>query len=319
MPATPAPVISTPGYEALTSGIGLWVDSQRALLRVEGARADRMLDGLLSADLSALRPGERALSFVLTAKGRPVALPMVIRLEDAVLLDVTLAALADLLRHFSTYLPPRFASVTVIEGARKVSLLGPDAGKAVDSVSAGDHLWMQRAPEEGGGVDVYLIDRVEEGLRSLDSAVRSIGGRACSPADYEVWRIERGLPRFGVDVTEDNLPQETGLAERAVSFEKGCYTGQEVVARIHYRGHVNRHLRGIRQASGAPTSPIPSGTPLTRDGRVVGTVTSSCASPRFGSIALGYVRREVSAGEEIRSEFDPEIPFLVGELPFTIT
>jgi len=151
----------------------------------------------------------------------------------------------------------------------------------------------------------------------IESAAVSHGGAVASPADYEVWRIERGIPRFGLDVTADNLPQETGLVPRAVSFDKGCYTGQEVVARIHYRGHVNRHLRGIRRAKSHAGPPLAPGSELTHEGRVVGTVTSSCASPRFGPIGLAYVRREAVTGDTVDAATDPSSTWLLSDTPFT--
>jgi folate-binding protein YgfZ len=307
----------TPGYVALTSSVAAWVDPDRTLVRVEGPRAAGLLNGLLSADVEALRPGDAALSFILTPKGRPVAVPTVLRLEDAILLDVSRAALSGLLDHFRTYLPPRFASVTVLDDARRVSLLGPHATEAATGLDlAGNPLRVARASEDAGGVDFYLpgdgTDR-----EAIESAAVSLGGAVASPADYETWRIERGISRFGLDITADNLPQETGLVPRAVSFDKGCYTGQEVVARIQYRGHVNRHLRGIRRAESPAGPPLAPGTELTREGKIVGTITSSCASPRFGPIGLAYVRHELFTGDSVDAATDPSSTWLLSDIPFT--
>jgi len=284
--------------------------------------AARLLGGLLSADVEALLPGDSALSFVLTPKGRPIAVPTVVRTEDAILLDVTRAALPGLLDHFGTYLPPRFAPLTVLGDARRVSLLGllPTAlMKGLDL--AGDVPRVTRAPEEGSGMDFYLLSGDGPDREAIEHAALAAGGAIVSPADYETCRIELGVPRFGVDITADNLPQETGLVPRAVSFDKGCYTGQEVLARIHYRGHVNRHLRGIRPVeppSGeSPGPPLESGTELAREGRVVGAVTSSCSSPRFGPIGLAYLRRELGPGDVVEAASDPSTAWLVSDLPFT--
>ncbi len=315
------PSISS-GYEALTRGVAVWVEPDRALVRVEGPKAARLLGGLLSADVEALRPGDAALSFVLTPKGRPLAIPTVVRLEDSILLDVSRAALPGLLDHFGTYLPPRFAPVTVLEDAVRISLLGPGATEVATGLAlAGDSPRAARDPQEGGGVDFYLSDHGPD-REAIEHAALAAGGAVASPADYEVWRIELGIPRFGIDITADNLPQETGLVPRAVSFEKGCYTGQEVVARIHYRGHVNRHLRGIRRvepsSAQSPAWPIESGTEITREGRVVGVLTSSCNSPRFGSIGLAYLRRELVTGDVVVAASDPSSTWLVGDTPFTL-
>ena len=307
-----------PGYEALTSGVAAWVDSDRNLLRVEGARAAAVLDGLLSADVEALQPGDSTLAFVLTSKGRPVAVPVVIRSHDSILLDVSRAALPGLLDHFGTYLPPRFASVTRLEDARRVSLLGPDAAAvAAELELPGDPLRVERAPEEGGGLDFYFPDGGSLGV--LEAAVRAAGGEVATAADYEIWRIEQGIARFGQDITADNLPQETGLVARAVSFDKGCYTGQEVVARIHYRGQVNRHLRGIRPTQTYAGPSVPHGTELRRNGRAAGTTASWCTSPRYGPIGLAYVRRELTAGDTVEVAADSTFTCIVTELPFTST
>jgi folate-binding protein YgfZ len=310
-------LVPGPGYEALTSGVAMWVDPDRVLLRVEGARAAAVLNGLLSADVLALQPGGSTLSFVLTSKGRPVAVPVVVCAEDSILLDVSRVALPGLFDHFGTYLPPRFASVTMLEDGRRVSLLGPDAaGVAAQLELPTGVLRVERPPEYGGGVDLYFPDGLDG---AIEAAVRAAGGEVASPHDYEIWRIERGIPRFGLDITAENLPQETGLVPLGVSFDKGCYTGQEVVARIHYRGQVNRHLRGIRPSRPYSGPPVPSGTELKKDGRVVGAATSWCASPRLGLIGLGYVRRELAVGDEIDVAADPPFRCVVTDCRFTST
>lgn len=309
---------TSPGYSALTSSVAAWVDPDRTLVRIEGSRAARLLNGLLSADVEALRPGDAALSFILTPKGRPVAVPTVLRLEDEFLLDASRAALPGLLDHFRTYLPPRFASVTILDDARRVSLLGPHAIEAATGLDlTGEFFRVTRAPEDGGGIDVFLTNDGPD-LEAIEAAAVSTGGAVACPADHEVWRIECGIPRFGRDITPDNLPQETGLVARAVSFEKGCYTGQEVVARIHYRGHVNRYLRGIRRAGPPAGPPLPPGSDLTREDRVVGSVTSSCVSPRFGPIGLAYVRHELIIGDSVDSAIDPTSTWVLSDTPFTL-
>jgi folate-binding protein YgfZ len=307
------------GYAALTESVGTWTDPGRVIIRIGGPRADRMLNGLLSTDITLLQPGDAALSFVLTSKGRPVAVPKVIRTQDAILLDVSRASLPGLLDHFGTYLPPRFATVTVLEGARRISLLGPRSeGVAAEVATASGCLFIPRDLSDGGGVDVYMLsDEDRSAVAVIEAAISAAGGLSASAADYDTWRIERGIPVFGVDITADNLPQETGLVERAVSFDKGCFTGQEVVARIHYRGHVNRHLRGLRSTDPSTRPCLQPDEAVYSKGRVVGAVTSSCDSPRFGPICLAYVRREVAPGDEIGVSPDAHTGWLVSGLPFT--
>jgi len=326
MAATDSPSLAgTPaGYHALTSGAALYEDPGRAVVRIEGERAARVLNGLVSADIEALRPGQATLTFILTSRGRPLALPTVIRHESAFFLDVSRAALPGLLDHFGTYLPPRFASVDVLDGARRLSLIGPEAAHVEARVTreAGAHgvlpasaLLVARAETEGGGFDCIFF---EGGAAADDfaSALRAAGAVPASDSAFEAWRIEMGIPRFGQDVTGDHLPQETGLVSRAVSFDKGCYTGQEVVARIHYRGRVQRHLLGVEALEAPARAPAP-GTRLSRDGRDAGEITSWCESPRFGAIGLAYVRRELGAGDAIRLESTPPVRARVCPLPFT--
>ena len=130
-------------------------------------------------------------------------------------------------------------------------------------------------------------------------------------AAVECLRVEHGRPRYGIDLDDTVIPQEAGLNERAVSFTKGCYVGQETVARLYYRGKPNRNLRGLRLS--APASP---GDEITFQGRVVGRVTSVAASPRFGPIALGFVRREAPVGTTVSVGSGDRVTGEVTELPF---
>jgi len=135
----------------------------------------------------------------------------------------------------------------------------------------------------------------------LIAEAKSVGGRACGWTAFEIARIEAGIPRFGADMDETNLPLECGIEARAVSYNKGCYIGQEVINRIHSIGHVNRELRRLRLADELKTLPA-RGDKLVHDGKEVGHVTSAVHSPTLNAnIALGYVRREVNqAGTELK-------------------
>src|SRR5207302_4488425 len=125
-------------------------------------------------------------------------------------------------------------------------------------------------------------------------------------------RVERGRPRYGIDLDDTVIPQEAGLNERAVSFSKGCYVGQETVARLYYRGKPNRQLRGLRLSAPAAAP----GDELSFEGRVVGRLTSVASSPRFGPIALGFVRREARVGSSVAVGADARLTAEVTELPF---
>jgi len=191
-----------------------------------------------------------------------------------------------------------------------LSLVGPHASRAVGG-DVGPELANRAA--QLGGADVLLVatDLGVDVVCAAADAERVRGALdvpAVPEAAAEVLRVESGRPRYGVDLDETTIPQEAGLNERAVSFTKGCYVGQETVARLHYRGKPNRHLRGLRFSEAVPT-----GTPLLLGEREVGRVGSSVASPRFGPIGLALVRREAAVGDELVAG---EGRAVVAELPF---
>ena len=153
------------------------------------------------------------------------------------------------------------------------------------------------------GVDVICdAERVDEVKAAL-------GVPEVSEAAAEIMRVETGRPRYGIDLDESVIPQEAGLNERAVNFEKGCYVGQETVARLFYRGKPNRHLRGLRLSE-----PVATGEPLRLGEREVGRVGTSVVSPAHGPIALAIVRREAAPGDTVA--VGERATALVGELPF---
>lgn len=323
------------GYEGLVDSAAL-VEEERTLLEVSGERAGQMLGGLLTCDVAKLGEREARYGFLLTPKGRPVAELRVLRLPGSFWLDLPMAAREGTLRHFEKFLPPRFARVEELGDRIRLGLVGPSAAGAWRSLGAGTRdaelpeplrvlrsliadaevPAVGREPIEGPGADLYPRSGDSGPVReALVAAVRAVGGGAASPGAYDAWRVERGIPVYGREITEEVLPQETGQEDRAIAFDKGCYTGQEVVARIHYRGHVNRLLRGISLEGGTPKS----GAPLFRGEKEVGSVTTSVRSPRLGPIALAYVRREIEPGERLRVGA-PEGPCraTVQLLPFTV-
>jgi tRNA-modifying protein YgfZ len=144
-------------------------------------------------------------------------------------------------------------------------------------------------------------------------ALITAGAEPVNEEAAEVVRVESGRPRYGVDLApEAVIPQEAGLNERAVSFEKGCYVGQETVARLHWRGKPNRHLRGLRLSE-----PVPAGTVLRAGEKEVGAVTSPLVSPALGPIVLALVRREVAPGDTVAAG-DGDATAQVVELPFRL-
>lgn len=297
---------NAPGYQALAYEVAAYEDASRRVLDVTGDGAIDALNGLVTADLLATDDDAAFPTLILTPKGKVLADAVVVRVERGVLLDVPAAAWAGLEDHFARYLPPRFARLEPT-GVRVVRIRGPLAVEhertdpvlvALDgpTYTGRDGSYWAVVPYRGGlaarpseGFDLYLPPEAAHGIDLPEASAEA----------WDVWRIENGIPEFGRDINEDNLPQETGLVPERVSFAKGCYTGQEVVARIHYRGHVNRNLLGI-QVEGSPIGPaLAAGDEVAVDDKVVGTVTSAVESPTHGWIGLGYVRRELEPGDEV--------------------
>lgn len=326
----------------LSRTAGLLDQTDRVVVEVSGRRAHRMLTGLLTNELPPAGEARAVYTFLLTAKGRPVAEARAVPLEENVVwLDVPAACARGLLEHLGRTLPPLYARFEPRPEIVGLGLVGPRSEEALNAWTGesdrppGDDLpplalWrraadgeegplvVRREPDEGPGFDLYVeAGDLERTWAGLLGAVEAAGGGAAGREAYEIWRVERGIPAYGSEIGPDTLPQETGQQGRAISLSKGCYTGQEVVARIHYRGHVNRHLRGLRPVGASDGEPFSAGETLYREGRGVGSVTSAALSPRLGPIALGYVRREVGPGERLGRAPDGPPTVEVVKLPFT--
>jgi folate-binding protein YgfZ len=171
------------------------------------------------------------------------------------------------------------------------------------------------------GFDIFVPSNALTSMADkLVATVKAMGGAACGWTAFETARIEAGLPRYGADMDETNLPLECGIEARAISYNKGCYLGQEVINRIHSIGHVNRQLRGLRLADDLPALPA-RGDKLFKAGKEAGYITSAVHSPSLDAIiALGYVRREAEvSGGELRLRLGQgEFPARLVDLPFVV-
>ncbi len=293
-------------YDAALSGCALLDRSERGKLALSGRGAKEFLQGQVSNDVEGLAPGAGCYAAFLTPKGKMLGDLRILDTGEELLLDTERTALQELfnmIRRFSIGYEVELHKRTLQRGL--LSLLGPDAEGLTGAGAAGigeaenDHA----AVAVGGigacairtpaGIDL-LCDAADTAL--LADALIAAGAVPITEATYECRRIELGIPRYGVDLDESVIPQEAGLNERAVSFTKGCYVGQETVARLYYRGKPNRHLRGLRLAGAAPAE---AGATLGFEGRDVGRLTSVAVSPRLGAIALGFVRREVPIGATV--------------------
>src|SRR5258708_15513001 len=322
-------------YEAFHDAAAAIDLSGRGRMRFTGAGARGALNGILTCDVAPLASGEGAYGAALASKGKVVADVAVFVNEDSFLVECSVPAWPGWQQLVAKYINPRLAPrADETQSTGAIGVFGPDASRIVslaggvdkkllDSLPIYSHLEgalqgavvnIARIPDMG--VDGYRLMAERSAHEALRGTVLSEGARLVSRAAAESARIEAGRPLWGIDMDESTLPQEVNLeALGAVSFTKGCYTGQEVVARLHFRGHLNRRLMGLRvEGAAAP----PRGSELTNvEGASCGDVRSSIISPRFGPIALGMVRREVDAGMQVITRVDDDaVRAEVVALPF---
>jgi len=284
-------------YAAIGTGVA-WFDVPLRWTRFQGAKSAEVLNGLVTNDVATLRVKDTLLAAALTPKGKLVCDMFIARIGDDDFVTGVIEPAHDAWRSLvRKYVNPRLSTVTDQADLITFAVLGVGALDVAHGIEAhGDLRYVARIPMEGAGPAVLLAataESVDVVRRRLHDARAQEG----SPSLFDVVRVEAGWPLFGVDMDENTLPQEANLdALGAISFTKGCYTGQETVARIHFRGHVNRHLRGL-----VSTSPLTRGaTLLDASEKTVGDVRSAVLSPRLGYIGLGMVRREVGIGDVVR-------------------
>jgi tRNA-modifying protein YgfZ len=292
-------------YRAITEACGLFDRSERGKLALSGADAATFLQGQVTNDVEGLAPGAGCYAAFLTPKGKMLGDVRILNSGDELLLDterVALQSLFNMIRRFSLGYQVEVHKRTLERGM--LSLIGPEAvalAGAGELASSDEHAHLvvqvpgtaltARAIRTDVGVDL-LCDAAD--VEPLRAALEEAGAVPVGETATECLRVERGRPRYGIDLDDTVIPQEAGLNERAVSFTKGCYVGQETVARLFYRGKPNRQLRGLRLSG-----PAESGDELSFEGRTVGRVTSVASSPRYGPIALAFVRREAPVGSVV--------------------
>jgi folate-binding protein YgfZ len=306
-------------YRAITESCGLLDRSERGKLALTGADAASFLQGQVSNDVESLPEGSGCYAAFLTPKGKMLGDLRILNAGDELLLDterVALQPLFNMIRRFSIGYRVELHKRTLERGL--LSLVGPAAGAVASAadlpseehahavVSVPGTPVRARAIRTDVGIDL-LCDAGEVG--ALRAALEEAGAIGVGEAAIECLRVERGRPRYGIDLDDTVIPQEAGLNERAVSFTKGCYVGQETVARLHYRGKPNRRLRGLRLSE-----PAESGAELSFEGRSVGRLASVAQSPRFGPIGLALVRREAPPGSTV--SVGDGVTGQVTELPF---
>jgi folate-binding protein YgfZ len=285
-------VIAIGEYELATESVGLVERPDRALFEVSGGEAGDFLQGQVSNDVEALEPGQGCYATLLNHKGKIRADLRVLRAADGFLLDTEPIAHRVLEHMLDTYSLGRDVRFRDLSGEHAVlSLIGPEAPSRLD-VAPPEEEYANVQGEHGLYVTTDLgVDVVCSGPAEVRSALAI---EPLSEQTVECLRIESGRPRLGYDMDSNTIPEEAGLNDRAIDFEKGCYVGQETVARLHYKGKPNRHLRGLRLSA-----PAERGEPLRLGEREVGRLGSTCVSPTLGPIALALVRREATPGRSV--------------------
>jgi len=288
---------------ALRSGAALVDRSDRGRLALSGTQAKEALSAVVTNEIEALLPGHGCLAACCNAKGRMLGDLRVLATERELLVDMERCALQpifDAIRHglvgYDAELHKRTLETSLF------SLLGPQSRAIAGAASLGTDEDDNEAAELGGepvrliatdnGVDVLCS---AEGAAAVRAALLASGAVEAGEQLAELARIESGRPRFGVDLDETVIPQEGGLNDRAVSFTKGCYVGQETIARLHYRGRPNRRLCALKLSGEAEL-----GDALSNDEREVGTLTSVAISPEHGPIGLALIRREAQDGATLK-------------------
>jgi folate-binding protein YgfZ len=308
--------------------------SERGKLVLSGAEAAEYLQGQLTNDIEGLKPGEGCYAALLDRKGHMQSDMRILNCsgaplpgisgerrtgtegEEAIWIDTEPEPLPTVRRHLEMYKIGRDVEIEDVGATRGLfSLIGPRSAEIAGSPPLPEHACEELAiggieclvVGTASGIDLICSAGEAERLRAVLDDSGAVG---VSPEAAEILRIEAGTPRFGAEMDSSTMPAEAGIVAATVDFEKGCYIGQETVARLHYRGKPNRHLRGLRLSA-----PVATGTPLTLGEKEVGRVGGSCVSPLHGPIALAILRREAEPGAELALGEDG-VTARVVDLPF---
>jgi len=295
-------------YDAIRGGVAVIDFSAAGKLQVSGKNSVQFLNGLVSNDVKALEAGEGMLAAFPTLQGKLLALCRIYNLGAHLLLELDAINREKILKNLSRFIPAGEFFVTDVsdhfallslQGPRSMELIEVLTGQAIDDGRrrigerriAGAQVQIASHSRCGEtGFDLFIpVEFARKTLETILARGIIFGARQAGSGAFEIARIEAGVPREGVDAGENYIILESEL-ESAVSYTKGCYLGQEVIARIHWRGQPAKRLRGLLIEAGQ--LPAPGAEIFADDGKKVGEITSgahSFALDRF--IALGYVRR----------------------------
>ncbi len=274
---------------------------ERGVIAVTGPDGAEYLQGQVTNDVEALAVGEGQYAALLDRKGHMQTDLRVLRVgAEAIQVDLEPAPKDQALRHLTMYSIGRDVAVTdATEDRAVLSLIGPRAAEVAATPPLPE--FANEATTIGGtealavgtrtGIDLFCAAADRD---KLLAALVEAGAVEVTPAAAEIVRVEAGVPRFGAEMDAGTMPAEAAIVEDAVSFTKGCYIGQETVARLHYKGKPNKHLRGLKlSAAAAPGSSLRLGE------KEVGTLGGAVVSPALGPIGLAIVRREAEPGAEV--------------------
>lgn len=310
-------------YTALRTSAGIVDRTSRGRLMLSGKDRRAYLQGLLTNDTEALVPGTGCYAAYLTAQGRMIADVRLFELGDALLADLEPHVLGTVRDRWGMFIFSEDVQIAdITKSTAQVGIYGPDAAPVLARTLEAAHSPNEPVPSaadldalplyasrrwdfngvpahvlrlDGAGVMGFDVVLPVEKKGELMDLLREHGGVLVEPEAVEVTRIEAGLPVFGQDMTEDTIPLEAGIEDRAISLTKGCYVGQEVIIRVLHRGHgrVARRLVGLTFDPGATPS---AGDKLSAGDRDIGALTSVTDSPALDRpIALGYVHRDFVA------------------------
>jgi len=296
-------------YNAIRGGVAVIDFSAAGKLRVSGKNSVQFLNGLISNDVKSLQEGEGVLAAFPTLQGKLLALCRIYNLGAYLLLELDAINREKIFKNLSRFIPAGEFFVTDVsdqftllslQGPRSIELIEALTGRAIDDgrghgigerrIAGAQVLIASHSRCGETGFDLFVpVEFAKETLETILARGIIFGARPTGAGAFEIARIEEGVPREGVDAGENYIILESEL-ESAVSYTKGCYLGQEVIARIHWRGQPAKRLRGLLIEAGQ--LPAPGAEIFADDGKKVGEVTSSAQSfalDRF--IALGYVHR----------------------------
>ena len=345
--AYPAPLSAsdTAAYHELRHG-SAWFESVDQWSTFRGPKAADALNGLVTNEVTSLAPGQGQYATALTPKGKVLGDMRIFRMdEETFMLALSPTCAPHWLATARKYVNPRLAKVEdAAEQWATWMLYGPQAAETLAALGSADPTieapgdamtpaladWpeWQHGPWHVGPATVriiraplmgatpgFMIMADRRDAESVRAQLEQSGARQGTGAVWDVGQVEAGRPAWGVDMDDNTIPQEANLDTLgAISFTKGCYTGQETVARLHFRGHVNRRLRGLLGATALPRH----GQVLDASGKVVGDVRSTVMSPTLGPIAIAMLRREVQEADTVIVEgADGPITAEVRELPFS--